>query len=87
MPCLFTPHEVLTLFSSFLTGADSLRNLYDNSVVLFGVNNDNCILDDQGTPYTTFEGIEKSVDTSAAQENYNKDCILNNPDKKNEACG
>ena len=67
-------------------GTNSLANLYTDGVQSFGVNGDNCIIDANGTPYTSFAKLKVSITTKATAEKYNVDCILNNPAKKKEAC-
>jgi len=53
----------------------------------FGTHGDNCIIDDKGTPYTTYASVETTVQNMAKADNFSEDCILNNKDKHTQACG
>ncbi|KAK3727327.1 hypothetical protein QZH41_018175, partial [Actinostola sp. cb2023] len=67
-------------------GTNSLASLYTEGVNAFGANGDNCIIDDNGTPYTNFDNLRATITNMSKADGYNIDCVLNNPDKKKEAC-
>ena len=66
------------------SGEKSLQEIFTDAEKYFQVSGTNC--EDKGVPYATYSSLEPVMKNMAAQGGYNADCILNNEDKRKEAC-
>jgi hypothetical protein len=87
LKCIVEKGKLLNMISEQCkNGTNSLENLYNEGTKSFGINKDGCLVDDKGTPYTSFQNAKTAIIIRTQTEGYNIDCILNNPDKKDKTC-